>query len=121
MAKMVLGTYTFDRNPDTCTAPEYERYTSLVKTYGGAVFFSWGMFIEGVVIEMKWNYMSEVNYASLVDLYDDDEEKVWDPKNGNTYNVQIQSLKGDYFETSLLLAPWRKDVVMRMVITSEVV
>ena len=117
---MILGSYAFERDPDGCTVPKKARYTSMVKTYGGAVFFSWGLFIEGVEIEMSWKLMSATMFNMLQTLLEADAEIVWDKKSGTTYNVQLQALEGAYVETSLLDAPYRQDVKLRMVITSEV-
>lgn len=119
---MTLGSYAFERDPDTCTVPKKARYTSMVKTYGSAVFFSWGLFIEGVEIEMTWKLMSETMFNALQVLLEADAEIVWDRQSGisgTNYNVELQSLEGSYVETSLLHAPYRQDVRLRMVITSE--
>lgn len=117
---MTLGGVAFQRDPNSCTDPREQRFTSVVRTYGGIVFFSWGLFLEGVEIELKWRLMPETMFNQLQTLLEADEEMVWDPKSGTTYNVQIRSLEGSYVETSLLNAPWREDVTLKMVIISEV-
>jgi hypothetical protein len=45
---------------------------------------------------------------------------VWNRPTGTDYYVELQALEGSYVETSLLDAPYRQDVKLRMVITSEV-
>lgn len=116
---MKLGSYSFEREPDTCTVPHKARYTSMVKTYGGAVFFSWGLFIEGVEIEMTWRVMSATMFNALQTLLEADTEIVWDQQTGTDYNVELKALEGSYIETSMLDAPYRQDVKLRMVITGE--
>lgn len=120
MDKMTLGGYEFWRNPNKFTVPKKDRYTSFVKTYGGAVFFSWGTFIEGVEITLEWEYMTETMFDQLQTLLEADAEIVWNPQTGDTYNVEIRSLEGKYLTTSLLDAEWREDVRLILAITSEV-
>lgn len=120
MNKMTLGGYTFARNPNKSTEPKQYRSTSVVPTYGGAAFFSWGMFIEGLEVTLEWDYMTEAMFEQLQSLLDDDESKVWDPQTGSTYNVQMLTLEGEYLTTSLLDAEWRQNVKLTMVIMSEV-
>jgi hypothetical protein len=118
MAKMTLGGYTYLWNPDKSTEPREIRFNSLVHTYGGAAFFSWGTSIIGLPVVHEWNYMDETMFQQLQTFLEDDEIKVWNPQTGTNYNVQIVALSGDYLTTSLYDAPWRENVKLEMVIMS---
>ena len=120
MQKMTLGGYTFWRNPDQFDIPRERRYTAQVDTYAGSAFFSWGTFIEGQTIVLSWEWMDETMWDQLQTLLEGDAQIVWDPKDGNTYNVQMTRLDGAYVENALLDAPWRKSVKVELSIRSVV-
>ena len=123
---MELGTYTFETDPQECTQPIKNRRCDDIETFGGVAFFSWGLFIEGEVIKMKWPACSTGQYNSLRALFYADEQVVWAPDAGDSsagtieYNVEIKSLKGDYHMSKKANAPFRKDVELELVIISEV-
>lgn len=120
MDKMVLGAYTFSWNPEKCTVPRETKSSSVVETYGGAVYFSWGTLIAGQKINLEWDWLQEAQWDELQTLLEADAEVVWDPQTGPTYNVEIAGLKGDYQDKSLIDADYRRNVVLSLVIISEV-
>ena len=120
MDKMTLGAHTFWRNPVKCTIPQKDKFSSFVRTYDSVAYFSWGSSIEGREIEMEWPWMTSGEYADLITLVESDTQMVWDPQTGTTYNVELTYLEGAYVQSSLLDAEWRNDVILRLVILSEV-
>lgn len=118
---MQLGSYTFTQNPcEPMPVITEERRAKSIKTLGGVAFFSWGSFIEGQQVPLKWTSMPTAQYTQLLSLFNADSELVWDPENGSTYNVEILSLKGDYHLSTGAGAPYRKNVEMALLIMSEV-
>jgi len=115
MQKMTLGSYTFWRNPDQFSIPKQVRHSAVVKTYGGTAFFSWGLFY-GQSVLLEWEWMDSSAFASLQSLLEDDEEKVWVPQTGTSYDVEILKLDGVYSENSQTDAPWRKSVKLSMLV-----
>ena len=116
-----LGSYTFVQNPDYCTQPLKKRRCNDLETLGGMAFFSWGLFVEGQEIQMKWKWMATSQFNSLYALLVADAQVVWDPETGDTYNVEIKSLTGDYHLSTYAAAANKKNVVMKLVIISKVV
>ena len=82
---------------------------SIVKTYSGAAYFSWGTLQEGQEILIEWGWMKEAQWDQLQTLLEADTQIVWDPQTGTTYNVEVTRLEGIYFESSLIDAAYRKD------------
>lgn len=120
MDKMVLGAYTFSWNPEKCTVPHETKSSSVVETYGGAVYFSWGTLIVGQKINIEWDWLQEAQWDELQTLLEADAEIVWDPQTGSTYNVEVADLRGDYQDKSLIDAAYRRNVVLTLIIISEV-
>lgn len=120
---MMLGTYTFDWWPDQFTIPQADRLHASVKTYSSVAFFSWGPEIVGKEIEMEWEWMSAAQYAELRALLEADVSVVWDtnrPSYGAmTYNVEILSVDGRYFDVVDEELPYREKVRVRLLILSE--
>ncbi len=121
---MILGTYTFDWLPTTMTMVKPDKYCADVLTYESVSFFSWGMAIVGKKITLKWNYMSVDQYESLHALYAADEQVVFNPDDGSgeTYNVEITNLQGEYHVYPDVDASgiYRKNVGLELLIMSEV-
>jgi hypothetical protein len=120
MQKMSLGSYTFDRNPVQFDVPKKIKYSANVSTYSGESYFSWGTGIAGQRITLEWDWMTSTAFDQFQSILEEDAQKVWDPKSGSTYNVEVLSLDGKYVESSLLDAPWRRDVKLSLLIRSEV-
>lgn len=101
MSMMQLGSYTFVKNPTTCTPIEADRITSNVVTFSNAAFLSWGTAIIGKEIEMHWNGMSIAQYNSIKALELADAAITLTPNDGSgkTYSVQIKSFTGAYHMT----------------------
>jgi hypothetical protein len=117
---MTLGTYTFATGPDFCTQPLYVRRCSSVETYGGSDFISYGVYIAGQPIEVKWGWMLTTMFNAIYALLLADEQVVWDPETGDTYNVEIKSFTGDFFKSTYPAANRKKNVVLKLEIISEV-
>jgi len=120
MQKMILGAYTFDRNPSQFDIPKKVKYSSNVVTYEGDAYFSWGTGIAGTHAILEWEWMTAAAFAEFQSLLEDDSSKVWNTQLGTSYNVEIISLDGTYLEDSLSDAPWRKGVKLDLLIRSAV-
>lgn len=120
MTQMVLGGYTFAMNPYKATLPHAERLSTFAPTLGGAEFFSWGTTIKGKVISLAWDYMPTSQWAQIVTLLTNDAEIVFSPSTSYSYNVEILRLNGEYFEDNSESAEFRRDVMLELVIMSEV-
>jgi hypothetical protein len=114
------GQCTVWRNPNNFTVPNKEKYSANIQTYGGTAYFSWGTFIAGQKIKLEWDWYDSTSFDTLQTMLEDDEQKVWNPQTGSTYNVEIKKLSGKYLESALLDAPWRRNVILELVIQSEV-
>lgn len=118
---MTLGGYTFALNPlDSVPVIGKEKRASVIDTLGGVAYFSWGLFQEGQIVPLKWNKCSTAQFNQLKTLYEANAEIVWDPENGNTYNVEIISLTADYHFSAGAGASRRKNIVMKLIIISQV-
>jgi len=118
---MQLGSYTFTQNPcEPMPVITEERRAESIKTLGGVAFFSWGTFIAGQEVPLNWTSMPTAQYTQLLSLLNADVQLVWDPENGSTYNVEILSLSGDYHLDASAGAAYRKNVIMTLLIISEV-
>ena len=120
MQAMTLGGYTFWRNPEQFDEPRLRKFASEVQTYGGVAYFSWGTFLAGQKCVLQWSWMNETMWDQLQTLLEDDTQKVWNPQDGNTYNVEIMRLDGAYVKSALLDASWRQDVQLELLIRSQV-
>jgi hypothetical protein len=121
MANMVLGTYTFIKNPSEMSVITPVRDSSGVKTYSSSAFFSWGATVAGQTISMRFNFISITQYASFLSLLEADASVVFNPNDGTgyTYNVEITNLQGDYFVK--LDTGVRQNVIVDLFILSKVV
>lgn len=115
-----LDGYTFYWNPDQLGIPEKKKEVSRVKTYGGSAIFEWPAILEGTVVELKWNFMPKEMYAELRGKYlQTGTEMIWDPETGgNTYNVRIQKLTGEYHDVVNHAGSYRANVKMSLDIRS---
>ena len=117
---MTLGGYTFTLNPEKCDIPVKEKRSSTVKTLGGAAYFSWGTFIPGTVVKLKWSYMPTAMFSAIETKHNADAEIVFVPGSGTSYNIEIQNLKGAWFIDQTAGAQFRRNVELELVIMSEV-
>jgi hypothetical protein len=121
---MTLGAYTFSSNPsDVGDIIGKKKSCATQQTYSSVAFFSWGMFIAGVEVELSWDYMSCDQFDALYTLYQADAAIVWDPQDGSskTYNVEITYLTGGYFIGIPHSDDYeRREVKLRILILSEV-
>lgn len=116
---MTLGSYTFAQPPLTCTIPLKQRRASSVDTLGGVEFFSWGPFLEGQPIEIKWRWMATTMFNAIYALLIADAQVPWDPENGSTYNVEITGFTGDYHLSTYSAAANKKNVTLKLTIISQ--
>ena len=119
---MSLGSYTFYRNPETCTYPQKHKRASVLETLGGVAYFSWGAFQAGQIIELYWPGMETTMFEELMTLFEADTQVVFDMDVGLgiTYNVEVLSLLGDFLAPYSGAAAIKKNVTMKLVIISEV-
>ena len=122
MAKMELGGYTFERNPYEMTLVEKEKSISFVKTYSSVVAFSWPPLYEGIVINLRWRAMTKTMYDQLRTKHEAGVVIVFDPKKAGaeTYNVETLVCKGLPHMFLGAAAGYRKNVLLRLLILSEV-
>lgn len=115
-----LGSYTFYWNPDKMSIPEKRKDVAVEKTYGGSAIFEWAAILEGTKVQMEWNFMHKGQYNALRDLYlQTGTTFVWDPETGgNTYNVKIEALTGEYHEVLHHGGSYRQNVKMTLNIRS---
>jgi len=117
---MILDGYTFTLNPESCEMPIEEKRASTIKTLGGAAYFSWGTFLPGTTLTLKWSYMSVAMFSQLETKNEADNQVVFNPGSGTSYNVEIQNLKGAWFLDQTASAQFRKNIELELVIISEV-
>jgi hypothetical protein len=120
MAKMVLGSYTFEWNPEQYTIPEKQRSYSVVPTYVTAAFFSWGVSRIGKEIVLEWDMMKEAQWDSIQTILEADTEVLWYPEGGAgaSYTVEVVKLQGEYVEKSISDAPYRRRVQLTLILKS---
>jgi len=117
---MILGAYTFAKNPSDATLPNQQRVAHEAETLGGVQFFSWGATIAGKKITLKWDFMLTTQFNSLQTLLEADAGVTFEPGDGETYNVQMLRLNGAYFLDNEAAAELRKQVTLELVIISQV-
>ena len=117
---MTLGSYTFTQPARTCTIPLENRRCKDIDTLGGVAFFSWGPFIEGQKIEIKWRWMATTMFDAIYALLVADDQVVWDPETDDTYNVEITGFTGEYHLSTYSAAANKKNVVLKLTIMSQV-
>jgi hypothetical protein len=117
---MVLGSYTFEKNPSEVPVVTDRRHAASVKTYSSVAFFSWGADIIGARVTLSWRYMPAAQYTALAGLLAADDTVVLDPQDGtsNTYNVEVLNLAGAYYIN--MATGVRKNVTLDLLILSEV-
>ena len=119
---MSLGSYTFYRNPETCTYPQKHKRASVLDTFGGVAYFSWGTVQAGQILELYWPGLETTQFEELMTLFEADAQVVFDPDVGLgvTYNVEVISLLGDFLAPYSGAAAIKKNVTMKLVVISEV-
>ncbi|MBW2154596.1 MAG: hypothetical protein JRH18_23420, partial [Deltaproteobacteria bacterium] len=115
---MSLGSYTFYRNPETCTYPQKRKRASAIETLGGVAYFSWGCVLPGQPLGLKWPGMETTMFDELMTLFEADVQVPFDPDVGlgTTYNVEIQSLLGEFLAPYSGAAEYKKNVELKLVI-----
>jgi len=91
-----------------------------VLTWSSFGYFSWPATLVGKKLTLTWNHMPKTMFDELDTLYLADNQVVFDPQLGDakTYNVHIQVLDGRFI--AALSATYRKDVLLGLIIVSEV-
>jgi len=109
-----LGGYTFYWDPDMMSIPEKEKVVAVTQTYGGSAVFEWEAILQGTKVVLEWNFMPKGMYKQLRQQYlNTNTIYVWNPQvGGNTYNVRIVKLTGQYFGTVLAEGDYRRNVSM---------
>ncbi|MFH2011676.1 MAG: hypothetical protein ABIJ37_03075 [Pseudomonadota bacterium] len=123
MANMSIGGITLRHNPTEWDTFEPEKCNADAQTLESGVYYSWGMFLVGTTREFKFSYMEADEYKDLKDLYEADEPVVCVPNDGlgKSYNVEMKYFYGPLFRKfGFSAGTFRKDVVMKLFILSEV-
>lgn len=116
-----LGGYTFYWDPDKMGIPEKRKSFSRVQTYTGSAIFEWSAILEGTEITLEWNFMPKGMYNALRAKYlQTGVTFVWNPNTGgNTYNVRIKDLIGEYHDVVNHGGAWRQKVKLALDIRSK--
>ena len=119
---MILDSYSFPNLPGSTTLIEEDKISASVLTQSSVVYFSWGMSIKGKTLVLTWAGMTTVEFDALQTKYAADVQVVFDPEQGDakTYNVEIVGLTGTYHMSVLDSATYRTNIVMNLLIMSEV-
>ena len=123
MSNMVLGGYTFVKQPGGMTFIQKDKPIGYVETYSSVAVFSWTPTYAGKVIELSWNIMTTSQYDSLLTLYTNNAAVVFDTQDGETltFNVEILSLDGQYLiHLNDTTGHYRINVKMQLLILSQV-
>jgi hypothetical protein len=97
MDYMILGSYTFAKNPSN-PVPRIEKrlIKSVVDTHDNFASFTFARTDQycGIELPYKWKIMDESMYESLQTIYLADAQVVFQPKNGDsrTFYVEVISL-----------------------------
>jgi hypothetical protein len=115
-----LGGYTFYWDPDVMSIPEKQKTVAVAATYGGSALFEWGAILQGTKVTLEWDFMPKGMYKKLREQYlREGTTYVWNPQTGgNTYNVRLVKLEGDYFGTVHHEGPYRRNVKLTMDVRS---
>jgi hypothetical protein len=118
--EQTLGGYAFYWDPDNMDIPEKKKDVAESKTYGGSAIFEWAAILEGTKVVLEWKYMPKGMYTALRLMYlQIGTAFIWNPQTGgNTYNVRITDLQGDYFGTVHHEGPFRRNVKMILSVRS---
>lgn len=76
---MILGSYTFEHDPDRWTPPRAKISNAVLETYSSVAYFSWGATIIGLQILMEWDKMTCDQFNRLDLLYQADASITWAP------------------------------------------
>lgn len=120
MDKMVLDSYTFPENPQEIDLVEAKKTVATVQTYGGQAVFQWSSNIQDLSVVLRWDNVSETFWDNLRTKYLSTSSVVFNPQNGDTYNVIVENLIGKYVQYGLEAIPHRKDVELTLNIRSVV-
>jgi len=109
-----LGGYTFYWNPDVMSIPEKQKTVAITATYGGSAIFEWSAILQGTKVVLEWEFMPRGMYKQLRIMYlQVGTTFIWNPEvGGNTYNVKIANLEGEYFQNTFYDSKWRRNVKM---------
>ena len=116
---MIIGGYTLLENPEEYPDIIPQKSTATLNTYGGAAFFSFGLFTAGQILSYKWPYMSVTDFDAINTIYQSDLPVLFDPEDGRgeTYSVEIISpFDGKYFVDPSQDQEYRKDVTLLLFI-----
>lgn len=119
---MILGAYTFTRNPERMTSVlEKDLTVAVVKTYSSAHRFSWPASLVGKQVTLEWDYLDTTMYNTLQSMYEADISYTFFPNGGvtNSFTVYIDSLTGTYFLKAAPTTGFRKDVRMALSIFAK--
>jgi hypothetical protein len=116
---MALGSYTFYWNPDRWDEPREAKSSSVLNTYSSVAYFSWGLLLPGKRILLEWNWMLVDQWNQLRAIYEADVPVIWDPENGNLYNVEVMNLDGQLAEVVGIAGQRRENVKVSLVIISS--
>lgn len=105
---MILGTYTFAREPADMTIPRPKKAVAYLKTYDSVACFSWDPTIVGELLTLRWPIVSKDQFEEMDDIYQAAVPVTFDPtsltmrgesSSGDgslTFIVEVIDLRGSY-------------------------
>lgn len=120
--RMILGNYTFSRNPNKVSAlMTPTKTTASVQTYGGVAFFSWGLQLAGKKIRLEWDKCENAQYDAMEALFTADAPVLWTPQDGSNkrYSVEITDFDGQLFMYLKAKQHWLQNVFMDLLVLDE--
>ena len=114
----ILGSYTFEDNPEKMGIPEKTKTVSRVKTYNGSATFQWPAIIQGSLVIMFWTVISIEQYDAMRALYLSPDTVSWNPQYKGVYQVLVIKCEGKYIDGVLNHNPNRIDVELVLEIRS---
>lgn len=116
-----LGGYTFYWDPDVMSIPEKQKTVAVTQTYGGSALFEWEAILQGTKVVLEWNFMPKGMYKKLRQQYLNTATIYeWNPQTGgNTYNVRMVGLEGQYFGTVQHEGLYRRNVKLTFDVRSK--
>jgi len=120
---MIIDGYALTKYPSSMTMIKKYRLNSYIETLSAVDHFSWGLFIIGKEIKIRWNFLASQEWDFIYQKFLADKIVVWNPGIPDcldTYNVQILDFVGDYFiKLKTESGTYRQNSEMTLLIMSQ--
>ena len=120
---MILGGYTFADLPHEIPQVVQKGIdVSAAKTIDGVATFVWPATYKGEVVNLRWEYMTTAQYASILALYLAGDSLTFNPEDstGRTFTVLISDFYGAYhMNLADAVGTYRQNVDLTLVIIAE--